>query len=119
MNDLRDVAPDSRGVDCACPLEAAFEIVPMATLSTPPGLHPPIITRGVLAPIGIRADSVRGMAPAEAAPLLDIPGSRTFKNYGGGARPLDGHVIVVSPGAVAEARGSRLAAGHIHVEVRE
>ncbi|HUQ93755.1 MAG TPA: hypothetical protein VM120_18900 [Bryobacteraceae bacterium] len=125
MDGLRDMTPDSSG---ACPRAAAGELVPMAKLSPPPGLPPPIITRGVPAAIGIPADSVRRMAPAEAAALRDMPGGRTCQNYDSGARPLDGSVaLVVSDGALAEARGSRLAAGYtampqarpVHLEVRE
>src|SRR5271155_5749496 len=91
----------SSGLDCAFPLEAVREIVPMARLSTPPGLpsglagfldlrgtaipivrldrlfdlpeqqpglHTPmIVLRGVLAPVGILVNSVRGIARVPAA----------------------------------------------------
>ena len=90
----------SSGLDCAFPLEAVREIVPMARLSCPPGLptglvgfldlrgtaipivrldrlfdlpeqqaglHTPmIVLRGVLGPIGILVDSVRGIVPVPA-----------------------------------------------------
>ncbi len=103
----------SSGLDCAFPLEAVREIVPMATLSSPPGLpsglagfldlrgtaipiirldrlfdlpeqqpglHTPmIVLRGVLGPIGILVESVRGIVPAHSAQLLDIPEDRTFQ----------------------------------------
>src|ERR1700680_324219 len=101
----------SSGLDCAFPLEAVREIVPMAALSSPPGLpsglagfldlrgtaipvvrldrlfdlreqepglHTPmIILRGVLGPIGILAESVRGIVPAASEGLLGIPEDRT------------------------------------------
>src|ERR1700729_1351062 len=85
----------SSGLDCAFPLEAVREIVPMAALSSPPGLpsgllgfldlrgtaipivrldrlfdlpeqkpglHTPmIVLRGILGPIGVLVESVRGI----------------------------------------------------------
>src|SRR5580700_3989587 len=99
----------SSGLNCAFPLEAVCEIVPMSKLSSPPGLpsglagflnlrgtaipilrldrlfdlpeqkpglHTPmIILRGVLGPIGILAESVRGIVPEHSTRLLDLPQS--------------------------------------------
>ncbi len=97
----------SSGLDCAFPLEAVREIVPMARLSSPPGLpsglagfldlrgtaipivrldrlfdlpeqqpglHTPmIVLRGVLGPIGILVDSVRGIVPVPSARFWRYP----------------------------------------------
>jgi purine-binding chemotaxis protein CheW len=127
----------SSGLDCAFPLEAVREIVPMATLSAPPGLpsglagfldlrgtaipivrldrlfdlpeqqpglHTPmIILRGVTGPIGILVDSVRGIAPASASRLLDIPEDSTFRGCATAVLQLDGDRIhVLSPAALLE-----------------
>jgi purine-binding chemotaxis protein CheW len=59
---------NSNGMDCALPLEAVLEIIPMATLSSPPGM-PSAVTgfldlRGVAVPI-LRLDS-----------LFDLPEQR-------------------------------------------
>src|SRR5580658_6218113 len=109
---------NSSGLDCAFPLESVREIVPMAQLSTPPGLpsglagfldlrgtavpivrldrlfdlpeqqpglHTPMIVLrgtvlgGTLGPIGILADSVRGIVEASSARLLELPPDGTFQ----------------------------------------
>jgi purine-binding chemotaxis protein CheW len=133
------------GLDCAFPLEAVREIVPMAALSSPPGLpsglagfldlrgtaipvvrldrlfdlreqepglHTPmIILRGVLGPIGILAESVRGIVPAPSEGLLDIPEDRTFQGCASAAMQLEGDLIhVLSPAALLEANEDRLLA---------
>src|SRR5580658_4593650 len=126
---------NSSGLDCAFPLESVREIVPMAQLSSPPGLpsglagfldlrgtaipivrldrlfdlpeqqpglHTPmIILRGVTGPIGILVDSVRGIAPASASRLLDIPEDSTFRGCATAVLQLDGDRIhVLSPAAL-------------------
>jgi purine-binding chemotaxis protein CheW len=137
----------SSGLDCAFPLEAVREIVPMARLASPPGLpsgllgfldlrgtaipivrldrlfdlpeqkpglHTPmIILRGVLGPIGILADSVRGIVPASSAALLDIPEDGTFRGCGTAALQLDGELIhLLSPAALLDANEDRLLADY-------
>jgi purine-binding chemotaxis protein CheW len=132
----------SSGLDCAFPLEAVREIVPMASLSSPPGLpsgllgflglrgtaipivrldrlfglaeqkpglHTPmIILRGVLGPIGILADSVRGIVPASSAALLDLPEDGTFQGCGSAVLQLDGGLIhLLSPAALLQASEDR------------
>src|ERR1700691_984 len=105
---------NSSGLDCAFPLDSVREIVPMAQLSSPPGLpsglagvldlrgtavpivrldrlfdlpdqqpglHTPmIVLHGVIGPIGILVNSVRGIVDAPSTQLLDIPDNRTFQN---------------------------------------
>ena len=135
------------GLDCAFPLEAVREIVPMASLSSPPGLpsgllgfldlrgtaipivrldrlfslseqkpglHTPmIILRGVLGPIGILVESVRGIVPERATRLLDLPESGTFKGCASAALQLDGELIqLLSPAALLDASEDRLLADY-------
>jgi purine-binding chemotaxis protein CheW len=137
----------SSGLDCAFPLEAVREIVPMATLSSPPGLpsglagfldlrgttipivrldrlfdlppqqpglHTPmIILRGVLGPIGILVDYVRGIVPVPSAGLVDIPEDHTFQGCTTAAIQLDGDLIsVLSPAALLHANEDRLLADY-------
>jgi purine-binding chemotaxis protein CheW len=138
----------SSGLNCAFPLEAVREIVPMARLSSPPGLpsgllgfldlrgtaipiirldrrfdlpaqnpalHTPmIILRGVLGPIGILVDSVRGILAAPSARLLDIPGDGTFQGCATAALCLDGELIhLLSPAALVTAHEQRLLADFV------
>jgi purine-binding chemotaxis protein CheW len=133
------------GLDCAFPLEAVREVVPMATLSSPPGLpsglagfldlrgtaipiirldrlfdlagqspglHTPlIILRGVLGPIGILAESIRDIVPANSAQLLDIPVDRTFQNCATSMVEIGGDPIhLLSPAALLGANEDRLIA---------
>jgi purine-binding chemotaxis protein CheW len=137
----------SSGLDCAFPLEAVREIVPMATLAAPPGLptglagfldlrgtavpivrldrlfdlpeqraglHTPmIVLRGVLGPIGILAEPVRGIVPAASAVLLDIPEDRTFQGCATASMQLDGNSVhVLSPSALLQASEDRLLADY-------
>src|SRR5580698_8369603 len=133
------------GLNCAFPLEAVREIVPMARLSSPPGLpsgllgfldlrgtaiaivrldrlfnlpeqkpglhSPMIILRGVVGPIGILVDSVRGIVPAPAESLLEIPEDGTFRGCATATMQLDGQVIhLLSPVALLQTNESRLLA---------
>jgi len=133
------------GLDCAFPLEAVREVVPMALLSSPPGMpsglegfldlrgtaipivrldrlfdlpaqqtglySPMIILRGVFCPIGILADSVRGIVPAPSARLLDIPGDGAFQGCATAVLSVNGELIhVLSPDALLEANEQRLLA---------
>jgi purine-binding chemotaxis protein CheW len=135
------------GLDCAFPLEAVREIVPIARLSCPPGLpsglagfldlrgtaipivhldrlfdlreqqaglHTPmIVLRGVLGPIGILVDSVRGIVPVPSVRLLDIPEDRTFQGCATAVVQLDGDLIhVLSPVALLTANEDRLLADY-------
>jgi purine-binding chemotaxis protein CheW len=137
----------SSGLDCAFPLEAVREIVPMATLSSPPGLpsglagfldlrgtaipivrldrlfdlprqrpglHTPLIVlHGVLGPIGILVDYVRGIVSVPCAQLVDIPEARTFQGCATAAMRLDGDLIsVLSPAALLHANEDRLLADY-------
>lgn len=137
----------SSGLNCAFPLEAVREVVPMAKLSCPPGLpsglagfldlrgtaipivrldrlfdlaeqqpglHTPmIVLRGVRGPIGILADSVRGIVPMSSAPLLDIGEDRTFQGCATAAMQLDGDLIhVLAPAALLNASEDRLLADY-------
>src|SRR5271154_2571800 len=136
---------NSSGFDCAFPLDAVREIVPMAQLSSPPGmptglagfldlrgtaipivrldrlldlaeqragLHTPmIVLRGVLGPIGILVDSVRGIVPVTSVQMLDIPEDRTFQGCATAAIELDGNVIhLLSAVAVLHANEDRMLA---------
>jgi purine-binding chemotaxis protein CheW len=137
----------SSGLDCAFPLESVREIVPMATLSTPPGLpsglagfldlrgtavpivrldrlfdlpeqqpglHTPmIVLRGILGPIGVLVDSVRGIVPAPSARLLDLPPDGTFQGCATAVLQIDGEPIhLLSPAALLEANEARLLADY-------
>ncbi len=137
----------SSGLDCAFPLHAVREIVPMARLSSPPGLPsgllgflnlrgtaipivrldrlfdlpeqkpglytPMIILRGVLSPIGILADSVRGIVAAPSAWFLDIPEDGTFQGCGMAALQLEGELIhLLSPAALLKASEDRMLADY-------
>jgi purine-binding chemotaxis protein CheW len=122
----------SNGLDCAFPLEAVREVVPMARLSCPPGmpsglagfldlrgtaipivrldrlfdlaeqragLHTPmIVLHGVLCPIGILVDSVRGIVPVLSTRLLDIPEDRTFQGCATAALQLNGDLVYLLSG---------------------
>jgi purine-binding chemotaxis protein CheW len=137
----------SSGLHCAFPLEAVREIVPMATLSSPPGLpsalmgfldlrgnaipivrldrlfdlpeqqpglHTPLIVlRGVVGPIGILVDSVRGIVRASSVQLLEIPADRTFQGCATAALQLGDDLIhVLSPTALLEVNERRLLADY-------
>jgi purine-binding chemotaxis protein CheW len=137
----------SSGLVCAFPLEAVREIVPMARLSTPPGLpsglagflnlrgtaipivrldrlfdlpeqqaglHTPmIVLRGILAPVGILVNSVRGIARVPANGLVEIPSDGTFQGCARGAMEIDGDLIhVLSPTALLQANEDRLLADY-------
>jgi purine-binding chemotaxis protein CheW len=137
----------SSGLNFAFPLEAVREIVPMAWLSSPPGLpsglagfldlrgtaipivrldrlfdlpeQPPglytpiLVLRGVLGPIGILVNSVRGIVPASSAQLLDLPEDRTFQGCATAAIQFDGDLIhVLSPAALLQADEDRLLADY-------
>jgi purine-binding chemotaxis protein CheW len=136
----------SSGLDCAFPLDAVREIVPMATLSTPPGLpsglagfldlrgtavpivrlerlfdlreqqpglHTPmVILRGVLGPIGILVDSVRGIVQAPAR-RLDLPPDGTFQGCARAVLQIDGEPIhLLSPASLLAANEHRLLADY-------
>jgi purine-binding chemotaxis protein CheW len=135
------------GMNCAFPLEAVREIVPMATLSSPPGmpsglagfldlrgtaipivrldrlfnlpeqlpgLHTPmIVLHGVLGPIGILVESVRGIVPVPSSQLLEIPADRTFHGCATAGLQLDGDLIhLLSPAALLETGEARLLADY-------
>jgi purine-binding chemotaxis protein CheW len=137
----------SSGLDCAFPLDAVREIVPMATLSAPPGLpsalagfldlrgtaipivrldrlfdlpeqrpglHTPLIVlRGVLGPIGILVDSVRGIVQAPAVRLLGLPPDATFQGCATAVLQIDGEPIhLLSPTALLAANEDRLLADY-------
>ena len=137
----------SSGLDCAFPLEAVREIVPMAALSSPPGLpsgllgfldlrgtaipivrldrlfdlpeqkpglHTPmIVLRGILGPIGVLVESVRGIVPAPSSSLLDIPEEGTFQGCATAAMRLEGELIhLLSPDALLQANEDRLLADY-------
>ena len=137
----------SSGLGCAFPLEAVREIVPMARLSSPPGLpsalvgfldlrgtaipivrmdrlfdlpeqlpglHTPmIVLRGVMAPIGILVNSVRGIVQVPSAGLLEIPVDGTFAGCATGAMEFEGDLIhVLSPAALLRANEDRLLADY-------
>jgi purine-binding chemotaxis protein CheW len=137
----------SSGLNCAFPLEAVREIVPMASLSSPPGLpsgllgfldlrgaaipivrldrlfdlpeqkpglHTPmIVLRGVLGPIGILVESVRGIESVPSSRLLEIPADGTFRGCAMAALELDGDLIhLLSPAALLAANEDRLAADY-------
>ncbi len=135
------------GLDCAFPLEAVREIVPMAMLSSPPGLpsglagfldlrgtaipivrldrlfdlpeqlpglHTPmIVLHGVLGPIGILVESVRGIVAVPSARLLEIPEDRTFRGCATAALEVDGDPIhLLSPAALLAANEARMVADY-------
>jgi purine-binding chemotaxis protein CheW len=135
----------SSGLDCAFPLEAVREIVPMAMLSSPPGLpsglagfldlrgtaipivrldrlfdlaeqlpglHTPmIVLRGVLGPIGILVESVRGIVPVPSSRLLEVPEAGTFRGCATAVLEIDGDLIhLLSPDALLGANEDRMVA---------
>lgn len=128
----------SSELDCAFPLEAVREIVPMARLSCPPGLpsglagfldlrgtavpivrldrlfnlteqlpglHTPmIVLHGLRGPVGILADSVRGIVRVPSERLLDMAEDGTFQGCATAVVELDGDLVhVLSPSALLEA----------------
>jgi purine-binding chemotaxis protein CheW len=138
---------NSSGLGCAFPLDTVREIVPMAQLSSPPGLpsglagfldlrgtavpivrldrlfdlpeqqpglHTPmIVLRGVLGPIGILVNSVRGIVQVPSTQLLNIPEDRTFQSCATGGMRLAGDLIhVLSPAALLQANEVRLLADY-------
>jgi purine-binding chemotaxis protein CheW len=137
----------SSGLDCAFPLEAVREIVPMAQLFSPPGLpsglagfldlrgtaipivrldrlfdlpeqqpglHTPmIVLRGVLGPIGLLVESVRGIVAVACSRLMDIGQDCTFGGCARAATQLDGDLIyLLSPAALLDANEGRLLADY-------
>jgi purine-binding chemotaxis protein CheW len=135
------------GLDCAFPLPAVREIVPMARLSSPPGmptglagfldlrgtaipivrmdrlldlreqqegLHTPmIVLRGILAPVGILVDSVRGIVPITSAQFLDLPEALTFQGCATAAIEVDGDLVhLLSPAALLKANEDRMVADY-------
>jgi purine-binding chemotaxis protein CheW len=135
------------GLDCAFPLDAVREIVPMTWLSSPPGLpsglagfldlrgtaipiirmdrlfslpeqvpglHTPmIILRGVLGPIGILVDSVRGIVLVPLERLVDLPEDRTFQGCATATVRLDDDLIhVLSPATLLETNEDHLLADY-------
>jgi hypothetical protein len=72
-----------------------------------------IILRGVLGPIGILVESVRGIVPMPSARLVDIPEDRTFQGSGTASVELDGELIhLLSPTALLSAAEDRLVADY-------
>ena len=137
----------SSGLNCAFPLQAVREIVPMASLSSPPGLPsglegfldlrgtaipivrldrlfdlpeqqpglytPMIILRGVLGPIGILVDRVRGIVSLPSTELVDIAEDQTFQGCATASVKLDGDLVhLLSPAALLSANEDRLLADH-------
>src|SRR3954469_23360067 len=133
----------SSGLDCGFPLDAVREIVPMATLSRPPGLPsglagfldlrgtaipilrldrmfdlseqlsrlytPMILLHGVRSPIGILADSVRGIVPVQTSQLVDLAEDCTFLGCAAAVLELDGdRVYLLSPAALLRSNEDRL-----------
>jgi len=150
---------NSSGLNCAFPLEGVREVVPMASLSSPPGLpsglagfldlrgtaipilrmdrlldlpeqqpglhSPMIVLHGVLGPIGILAESVRGIERVTASQLLSIPAHGTFRGCATATLQLEGDLVhVLSPATLLEVNEARLLtdysamlqARHIHLE---
>jgi purine-binding chemotaxis protein CheW len=79
-----------------------------------PGLHTPmIVLRGVLGPVGILVNSVRGIVQSPSALFLDLPEERTFQGCSAGAIQLDGDLIhVLSPDALLQANEIRMLADY-------
>jgi purine-binding chemotaxis protein CheW len=79
-----------------------------------PGLHTPLIVlRGVLGPIGILVDSVRGIERVLSERLLEIPEDRTFQGCATATFELDGVLIyVLSPPALLKSDEDRLVADY-------
>jgi purine-binding chemotaxis protein CheW len=150
---------NSSGMNCAFPLEGVREVVPMASLASPPGLpsglagfldlrgtaipilrmdrlldlpeqqpslhSPMIVLHGVLGPIGILAQSVRGIEQVSASQLLSIPPGNTFCGCATATVQLDGDLVhVLSPALLLHVNEARLLADysamaqarHIHIE---
>ena len=135
------------GLGCAFALEAVREIVPMAQLSSPPGLPsglagflnlrataipiirldrlfglpeqlpglytPLIVLHGVLGPIGLLVDSVRGIVSMASTLLLDIPPDRTFLGCATATLQVGEDLIhLLSPAALLDANEKRLLADY-------
>ena len=67
-----------------------------------------VVLRGVLGPIGILADSVRGIVRVPSARLVDLPEDGTFQGCATSAVDLDGGVVhLLSPAALLEAHEAR------------
>jgi purine-binding chemotaxis protein CheW len=79
-----------------------------------PGLHTPmIVLRGVLGPIGILVDSVRGIVKAPSALLLDLPPDGTFQGCATAVLQIDGEPVhLLSPTALLEANEGRFLADY-------
>ena len=79
-----------------------------------PGLHTPmIVLHGVIGPIGILVNSVRGIVQASSTQRLDIPEDRTFQSCATGVLHLDGDLIhVLSPAALLQANEVHLLADY-------
>ena len=76
-----------------------------------PGLHTPmVVLRGLLGPMGLIVDSVRGVVPMPAT-ILDIPDDRTFQGCAPAVVKLDGDLIhLLSPTALLSANEAHLVA---------
>jgi len=90
-------------------LDRLFDLAEQAA-----GLHTPmIVLRGVLGPVGILVDSVRGITPVDSAGLVEVPRDRTFEGCATASLQLDGDVIhVLSPTALLRASEDRLLADY-------
>lgn len=94
-----------------------------------PGLHTPmLVLHGVLGPIGILAESVRGIVPAPAARCVDLPDDATFQGCATAVFQLDGELVhLLSPGALFRVNEDRLLLDYtamaqarlLHLEARE
>jgi purine-binding chemotaxis protein CheW len=76
-----------------------------------PGLHTPmIVLRGLLGPMGLIVDSVRGVVPMPAA-ILDIPDDRTFQGCATAVVKLEGDLVhLLSPASLLSANEAHLIA---------
>ena len=91
-----------------------------------PSLHSPLIVlHGVLGPIGILAESVRGIEQVSASQLLNIPADNTFRGCATATVQLEGDLVhVLSPSTLLEVNEARLLADynamaqarHVHIE---
>jgi purine-binding chemotaxis protein CheW len=78
------------------------------------GLHTPmIVLRGVMGPIGILVNSVRGIVEVTPSRLLALPDSSTFQACAAGVLELDGDLVhLLSPVALLRVNEDQMIADY-------
>jgi purine-binding chemotaxis protein CheW len=79
-----------------------------------PGLHTPLVLlRGVLGPIGILVETVRGVSVVSASQILDLPAGDTLQDFAMATIVLEeGLIHLLSPAMLVSAKEANLLSSH-------